>query len=128
MLSTCTIKKHELQVLLEQEEREKRRVLQQADSLKAEREKRGVQSKMEEDNIRETTERNMQKCKEDIKKLESEISLLRFQSEGSKIEALRRGTNNTRPQSPTLTKSLAVFEENLGSASVEIERECVLCV
>lgn len=127
-LERAKTRQNQLKVLLEQEEREKRRVLQQADSLKAEREKRGVQSKMEEDNIRETTERNMQKCKEDIKKLESEISLLRFQSEGSKIEALRRGINHTRPQSPKLTKSLAVFEENLGSASVEIERECVMCL
>ncbi|KAL3364983.1 hypothetical protein AABB24_010239 [Solanum stoloniferum] len=127
-LERAKTRQNQLKVLSEQEEREKRRVLQQADSLKAEREKRGVQSKMEEDNIREKAERNMQKCKEDIRKLESEISLLRFQSEGSKIEALRRGINNTRPQSPKLTKSLAVFEENLGSGSVKIERECVMCL
>ncbi|CAN4101941.1 unnamed protein product [Withania somnifera] len=115
-------------VLAEQQEREKQRFLQQADSLKAEREKLGVQSKMEEDNIRETAESSMQKCKEDIRKLENEISLLRFQSEGSKIEALRRGINNTRPQSPKIPKSSAVFDENFDSASVKIERECVMCL
>lgn len=120
-------KNMKLQVLSEQQEREKQRLLQQADSLKAEREKRGVQSKMEEDNIRETAERNMQKCKEDIQNLESEISLLRFQSEGSKIEALRRGIN-MKPQSPKIAKNLAVPAENLGSARVEIERECVMCL
>ncbi|CAN4113663.1 unnamed protein product [Withania somnifera] len=115
-------------VLEEQQEREKERFLQQADSIKAEREKLGVRSKMAEDNIRETAESNMQKCKEDIRKLENEISLLRFQSEGSKIEALKRGINNMRPQSPKIPKSLAIFDENLGSASVKIERECVMCL
>lgn len=121
-------RQNHFKVLVEQQEREKQRFLKQADSIKAEREQRGVQSKMEEDNMREMAESNMQKCKDDIRKLETEISLLRFQSEGSKIEALRRGINNTRPQSPKITKSLAVFEENLGSASVKIERECVMCL
>ncbi|KAM3267362.1 putative E3 ubiquitin-protein ligase [Capsicum chacoense] len=122
-------RQNQFKVLSEQQEREKQRYLQQADSIKAGRVKLGVQSKTEEDNMRETAESNMKKCKEDIRKLESEISLLRFQSEGSKIEALRRGINNMELQSPKITKSLAsVFEQNLGSASVEIERECIMCL
>ncbi|XP_059298016.1 putative E3 ubiquitin-protein ligase RF298 [Lycium ferocissimum] len=95
--------------LSQQQKREKQRFIQQADSLKAERVKLGVQSKMEEDNIIETAEKSMRKCKEDILKLESEISHLRFQSEGSKIEALRRN-------------------DNFAPASVKSERECVMCL
>ncbi|MCD7463498.1 hypothetical protein HAX54_050736 [Datura stramonium] len=119
---------NQFKVLSEHQEGEKQRFLQQADSIKVEREKLRAQSKMEEDHMRETAESNMQKCKEDIRKLESEISQLRFQSEGSKIEALRRGINNMMPQSPKITKSSAVFEENIGSASMKIERECVMCL
>lgn len=116
-----------MQALSEQEERGKQRVLQQADSVKAEREQWGVESKMEEDNMREMAESNMQKCKEDIQKLESEIARLRLQSEGSKIEALRRGID-VRLQSPKITKNSALFDDNFGSRSVEMERECVMCL
>nr|XP_016482982.1 PREDICTED: putative E3 ubiquitin-protein ligase RF298 isoform X2 [Nicotiana tabacum]XP_016482983.1 PREDICTED: putative E3 ubiquitin-protein ligase RF298 isoform X2 [Nicotiana tabacum]XP_016482984.1 PREDICTED: putative E3 ubiquitin-protein ligase RF298 isoform X2 [Nicotiana tabacum] len=120
-------RQNQFKALSEQEERGKQRVLQQADSVKAEREQWGVESKMEEDNMREMAESNMQKCKEDIRKLESEIARLRLQSEGSKIEALRRGID-TRLQSPKITKNSALFDDNFGSRSVEMERECVMCL
>lgn len=77
--------------------------------------------------MREMAESNMQKCKEDIQKLESEIARLRLQSEGSKIEALRRGID-VRLQSPKITKNSALFDNNFGSRSVEMERECVMCL
>ncbi|KAJ8547482.1 hypothetical protein K7X08_011068 [Anisodus acutangulus] len=112
----------EFEVLWKQEERVKQRILQQADSLKAERKQLIVQGKLDQDNLRDKGERNMQKYKEDIQKLESEISQLRLQSERSKIEALKRGT-------PQMTKGLAGYEENSsGSGVVKMERECVMCM
>ncbi|KAJ8549063.1 hypothetical protein K7X08_032770 [Anisodus acutangulus] len=112
----------EFEFLWKQEERVKQMILQQADSLKAEREQLIVQGKLDEDNMRDKAERNMQKCKEDIQKLESEIYQLRLQSEHSKIEALKRGT-------PQMTKVLAGYEENSsGSDVVKMERECVMCM
>ncbi|KAH0669495.1 hypothetical protein KY285_023657 [Solanum tuberosum] len=76
---------------MKQEEWVKQRLLQQAESMKAEREQLRVQGKVQRDNFREKIERNMQKYKEEILKCESEISQLRFQSERPKIEALKRG-------------------------------------
>ncbi|KAK4351698.1 hypothetical protein RND71_031011 [Anisodus tanguticus] len=92
-LEKANKRQNQFKVLSEQQEREKQRFLQQAGSIKSEREQRGVESKMEEDNMGKTSEKNMQTCKEGIRKLETEISKLRFQYEGSKIEALRRNDN-----------------------------------
>ncbi|MCD9559556.1 hypothetical protein HAX54_017558 [Datura stramonium] len=111
----------QFEVLWQQEERVKQRFLQQADSLKAEREQLSFQGKVEEDNLREKAEKKMQKCIEDIEKLESEISQLSLQSERSKIEALRRGT-------PQMTKGLADYGGSSSSAAVKMERECVMCM
>lgn len=115
----------QFEVLWKQEERQKQRFVQQADSLKAEREQLGVQGKAAEDNLREKAESSMQKLKENIQKLESEISQLKLQSESSKIEALKRGINVGLP--PNIRKSLAGYEDNFGS-TVKMERECVMCM
>ncbi|KAH0641188.1 hypothetical protein KY285_037774 [Solanum tuberosum] len=111
----------QFKVLLKQEERVKQRFLQQADSLKVEREQLRVHGKVQRDNFREKVERNMQKYKEDIQKCESEISQLRFQSERSKIEALKRGI-------PQMTKGLAAYAESYGSNVLNVERECIMCM
>ncbi|KAH0634976.1 hypothetical protein KY284_037762 [Solanum tuberosum] len=111
----------QFKVLLKQEERVKQRFLQQANSLKAKREQLRVHGKVQRDNFREKVERNMQKYKEDIQKCESEISQLRFQSERSKIEALKRGI-------PQMTKGLAAYAERYGSNVLNVERECIMCM
>ncbi|KAM3356044.1 putative E3 ubiquitin-protein ligase [Capsicum galapagoense] len=111
----------QFEVLRKQEEKVKQRFLQQAASLKAKREQLVAQGKLEEDNLREPAKRNLQNCKEDIQKLESEISQLRLQSERSEIEALKRGT-------PQMRKGLAAYEGSSGSAVLKMERECVMCM
>ncbi|KAH0633937.1 putative E3 ubiquitin-protein ligase RF298 [Solanum tuberosum] len=111
----------QFKVLLKQEEWVKQRFLQQADSLKAEREQLRVQGKVQRHNFREKVDRNMQKYKEEIQKCESEISQLRFQYEKSKIEALKQGI-------PQLTKGLAAYAESSDSNVVKMERECVMCM
>ncbi|TMW85524.1 hypothetical protein EJD97_023015 [Solanum chilense] len=111
----------QFKVLLKQEERVKQRLLQQANSLKVEKEQLRVHKKVQRDNFRERVEINMQKYKQDIQKCESEISQLRFQSERSKIEALKRGI-------PQMTKGLAAFAESSGSNVLNAERECVMCM
>ncbi|KAH0738684.1 hypothetical protein KY290_037389 [Solanum tuberosum] len=111
----------QFKVLLKQEEWVKQRFLQQADSLKAEREQLRVQGKVQRHNFREKVDRNMQKYKEEIQKCESEISQLRFQYERSKIVALKRGI-------PQLTKGLAAYAESSDSNVVKMERECVMCM
>ncbi|CAN4093164.1 unnamed protein product [Withania somnifera] len=104
------------EVLRKQEERMKLWILEQAGSMKAEREQVIIQGKLEEDNIRDKAERNMQKGEDDIQKIESEMSQLRLQSERGKIEALKRGI-------PQMTKGASS-----GSADVKMERECVVCM
>lgn len=79
----------QFEVLRKQEEKVKQRFLQQAASLKTKSEQLVAQGKLKEDNLREQTEKKLQKSKEDIQKLESEISQLRLHLERTKIEALK---------------------------------------
>uniref|UniRef100_A0A3Q7I6W2 RING-type domain-containing protein n=1 Tax=Solanum lycopersicum TaxID=4081 RepID=A0A3Q7I6W2_SOLLC len=107
--------------LFKHEESVKQRFQQQADCLKNEREQLRVKGKVQRHNFREKVERNKQKYKEEIQKCESEISRLRFQSERSITEALKRGI-------PQLTKGLSTYAESSDSNFVKMERECVMCM
>ena len=99
----------------------KQRFQRQADCLKNEREQLRDKGKLQRHNFREKVERNKQKYKEEIQKCESEISRLRFQSERSITEALKRGI-------PQLTKGLSTYAESSDSNVVKMERECVMCM
>ncbi|CDP20638.1 unnamed protein product [Coffea canephora] len=122
-LEKAKTRKNQFEALWKQEEREKLKYYRQAESLKRETEQQKARTKAEEDNLRETDERNLQNCMENVKKLEKEISELRLESESSKIAALLRGV-------PKINKRLAVFQDNFGAGagSVRPERECVMCL
>ena len=139
------VEKNKFQALWKQEEREKLKYNRQAESLKRETEQQKARTKAEEDNLRETDERNLQNCMENVKKLEKEISELRLESESSKIAALLRGVDIGYGsglmgskvasacqgfQVPKINKRLAVFQDNFGAGagSVRPERECVMCL
>lgn len=119
--------KEHFQALSEHEKKEKERLLKQAKFLQGEREQLGALAKIEEDNIREMAEKDMQKCKNDIDKLASEISELRLESEASKIEALRRGIG-TGHDSYLKDGNLGPCSPMMREGGVKPERECVMCL
>lgn len=120
-----------------QEEKVKEKLLIEASSIRKKREHLESLAKAEEDVIRQKAENELQKYKEDIKKLECKISELILESEASKIAALRGGIDGIHGSYPTeckdfqarkVTKRLAVFWDNFGGRSARAERECVMCL
>lgn len=127
----------------QQEEKAKEELLMQTSSLTKEREQIEVSTKSKEDMIKLKAENNLQKYKDDIQKLEKEISQLRLKTDSPKIAALRRGIDGSYASKLTDVKSaqdlkwwrapydaeavaeLHVYSETGG---VKRERECVMCL
>ncbi|POO04036.1 43kDa postsynaptic protein [Trema orientale] len=125
------------------EEKAKEELLMQTSSMRKEREQIEVSTKSKEDMVKIKAENNLQKYKDDIQKLEKEISQLRLKTESPKIAALRRGIDGSyaskltdvksgqdRKQSRTPYTSEAVAEFHVYSENggVKRERECVMCL
>lgn len=115
----------------------------QASSTRKEREQIEVSAKSKEDMIKLKAEANLQKYKDDIQKLEKQISELRLKTDSSKIAALRRGidgsyasrltdtTNGSahkESQAPFISEMVTNFHNYAGSGGVKRERECVMCL
>ncbi|KAL2535606.1 putative E3 ubiquitin-protein ligase [Forsythia ovata] len=123
-------RKDQFKILWRQEEKEKGRALSRIDSFKKKREDENALTKAEEEDLKQVAEVDVQKCKDDIKKLENKISELRFESEASKIAALKRGIDPgyaSTFQGGHCTR-LSTFQDNFGAGSVKPERECVMCM
>ncbi|XP_019197525.1 PREDICTED: putative E3 ubiquitin-protein ligase RF298 [Ipomoea nil] len=108
----------QIEALAEQEKKEKEEHVRQAKFLQGKRERLGALAKIEEDNIRENAEKEMQKCKNEIDKLASEISVRILASEASKIEALRRGIGS----------GYGKLGPMMREGGEKRERECVMCL
>ncbi|KAK6930072.1 hypothetical protein RJ641_004166 [Dillenia turbinata] len=125
-----------------QEKKATEELLVQASSLKKEREQIGASGKSKEDMIKLKAENNLQKYKDDIKKLELEISQLRLKADSSKIAALKRGIdgsyasklgNKSFPATkdsgtPYISEMARDFLDNSNQGGVKRERECVMCL
>lgn len=127
----------------QQEEKAKEEILTQTGSLRKVREQIEVSTKSKEDMIKLKAENNLQKYKDDIQKLEKEISQLRLKTDSPKIAALRRGIDGSyaskvtdikngqdRKHSRGLYASNAVagLQVYLETGGVKRERECVMCL
>lgn len=128
-----------LQAKLNQEEKVKSELLTQASSLKKEREQIEVSTQSKEDTIKSRAENNLQKYKDDIARLEKEISQLRLKTDSSKIAALRRGIDGSYASkltdfrdAPLLKDSAISYISKMVTATdlrgVKRERECVMCL
>ncbi|KAL2510615.1 putative E3 ubiquitin-protein ligase [Abeliophyllum distichum] len=123
-------RKDQFKILWRQEEKEKGRAVSRIDSFKKKREDENALTKAEEKDLKQVAEVDVQKCKDDIKKLENMISELRFESEASKIAALKRGIDPSYAstfQGGHCTR-LSTCQDNFGAGSVKPERECVMCM
>ncbi|CAI9785647.1 unnamed protein product [Fraxinus pennsylvanica] len=123
-------RKDHFKILWRQEEQEKGKAVLRIDSFKMKREEEDALAKAEEDDLKQVAELDVQKCRDGIKKLENMISELRFESEASKIAALKRGidpgyASTFRGSHGTRFYS---FQDNLGAGTVKPERECVMCM
>ncbi|KAH7522428.1 hypothetical protein FEM48_Zijuj07G0137400 [Ziziphus jujuba var. spinosa] len=127
----------------QQEVKAKEEVLMQTSSIRKEREQIEASTKSKEDTIKLKAENNLQRYKDDIQKLEKEISQLRLKTDSSKIAALRRGIDGSyaskltdvrngqdHRQSRTAYTSevLTVFRDYSDAGGVKRDRECVMCL
>ncbi|KAJ8766269.1 hypothetical protein K2173_022328 [Erythroxylum novogranatense] len=126
-----------------QEEKVKDELLSQASSIRKEREQIEASAKSKEDMIKSKAETNLQKYKDDVLKLEKEISQLRLKTDSSKIAALKRGINGSYASRVADTKSSPMQKElctpsapemvtglvdHSQTGGVKRERECVMCL
>ncbi|KAJ4956603.1 hypothetical protein NE237_013386 [Protea cynaroides] len=133
----------QLEARRKQEENAKVEFLTLASSMRKEREQIEASVEVEEDMIRQKAENDLQKYKDDIQKLENEISQLRLKADSSKIAALRRGIDGSYTscltdgksasglkgiQSPSISDTMANFQDYFGTGSLKRERECVMCL
>ena len=110
-----------------QEEEENTKAQKKIDSLRRKLEEEEAAMKIEAENIKQAAEKEMQKCAEDIKKLQKMVMELSLESEKSKIAAFNMGFPGSRLANAT--ERLAVFLDNFNEApDVKPERECVMCL
>ncbi|XP_059311923.1 putative E3 ubiquitin-protein ligase RF298 [Lycium ferocissimum] len=123
-----------------QEEKANEDLLRQASSLRKEREQIETSANSKEDMTKLKAESSLQKYKDDIERLEKEISQLRLKTDSSKIAALRRGIdgsyaskltdfrNASLPKDNYISALVTDFEEYSEHGGVKRERECVMCL
>ncbi|KAF7813709.1 putative E3 ubiquitin-protein ligase RF298 isoform X1 [Senna tora] len=121
----------------------KEELLLQVSSLRKEREQIEVSAKSEEDMIKLKAEKNLQRYRDDIQKLEKEIAQLRLKTDSSKIAALRRGINGSyasrcadikngttpeKAQTSFISELVTNLNDYSVAGGVKRERECVMCL
>ncbi|KAH9605671.1 hypothetical protein KSS87_021522 [Heliosperma pusillum] len=121
------------------EEKTKNELLNQASSITKEREQLELSAKSKEDAITLKAGEKLKKYKDDIVKLEIEISQLRLKTDSSKIAALKRGgdgsyayklaSSQTTPvQLRDSYQPISRVQDFSGVGGVKRERECVMCL
>ncbi|XP_071724380.1 putative E3 ubiquitin-protein ligase RF298 [Rutidosis leptorrhynchoides] len=140
-LEQAKVRQEQTEARWQQDEKTKQDLLEQANSIRKEREnfEESVNSKAEM--IKSKAEINLQLYKDDIQKLEKEISEMRLKKDSSKIAALRRGIDGSyvcklssdSNKSSSITQidfpeMLADLKDFSGSGGVKRERECVMCL
>ncbi|KAF3631049.1 putative E3 ubiquitin-protein ligase-like isoform X3 [Capsicum annuum] len=126
-----------------QEEKANEDLFRQASSIRKERERIETSARSKEDMIKLKAESSLQKYKDDIERLEKEISQLRLKTDSSKIAALKRGIDGSYAskltdhknaplpkdsQIPYISTLVTDFEEYSQDGGVKRERECVMCL
>ncbi|KAM1829067.1 hypothetical protein ACFX1X_022281 [Malus domestica] len=133
----------QLEARWQEEEKSKEELFGQVSSIRKEREQIEASTKSEEDAIKLKAENNLQKYKDDIQKLEKEISQLRLKSDSSKIAALRRGVDGSYSSKvidienglddkgsriPYISEAVKDIQDYTETGGVKRERECVMCL
>ncbi|CAL0307248.1 unnamed protein product [Lupinus luteus] len=133
------MQQEQVQARWQQDTKAKEELLLQASAIRKEREQIEELAKSKEDMIKSKAERNLQRYKDDILKLEKEIAQLRLKSDSSKIAALRMGIGSDASRSADTKNGNALEEPQTSFISelesdysvtggVKRERECVMCL
>ncbi|KAI3698438.1 hypothetical protein L2E82_41983 [Cichorium intybus] len=130
----------QLETRWKQEEKAKEELVTQANSYRIGRLEAESSAKLRNELTRLKADKNLQRYKEDIEKLQKEISMLNLKSDSVKIAALRGGvdgsyasklaeikTSNSQKESRPLYTS-KMENEFHGGVGVKRERECVMCL
>ncbi|PIN07984.1 putative E3 ubiquitin ligase [Handroanthus impetiginosus] len=136
--------KDQVEAKLNQEKKVKKDLLIQVNSFRKEREQIEVSTQSKENTIKMRAESNLQKYKDDIKRLEKEISRLRLKTDSSKIAALKRGIDGSYANKLSNSKDSPALKDPVmshipklattdlhnftGNGGVSRERECVMCL
>ncbi|KAL8515446.1 hypothetical protein ACS0TY_014224 [Phlomoides rotata] len=129
----------QVEAKLNHEEKANNELRTQGSSYRKEREQIEVSTQSKEEAIKSRAETNLKKYKEDIERLEKEISQLRLKTDSSKIAALKRGIDGSYASklsdfrdTPALKDSaksyISKMVMNAGKGGVKRERECVMCL
>ncbi|KAL7608035.1 hypothetical protein Lser_V15G10525 [Lactuca serriola] len=134
-----------------QEEKAKEELVREANSYRIGRLEAESSAKLRNELTRLKADKNLQRYKQDIEKLQKEISMLNLKSDSVKIAALRGGvdgsyasklteikTSNSQQESQTQTLYTSKIMNNNnphgigncngGGVGVKRERECVMCL
>ncbi|KAL2339111.1 hypothetical protein Fmac_013557 [Flemingia macrophylla] len=109
------------------EAKTKEELLLQASCLRKEREQIEESGKSKEEMIKLKAERNVQRYRSDIHKLEKEMVQLRLKTESSKIAALRKGIDGSRWLDMKNGRA-CLISELVMKGGVKRDRECVMCL
>ncbi|XP_010914339.1 putative E3 ubiquitin-protein ligase RF298 isoform X2 [Elaeis guineensis] len=118
-----------------QEEKMKDEALSLSNSERIKQEKIESSAKLQENALIVKEENDLQKYKNDIRRLEQQTAQLRLMTDSSKFATLKWGTNKSyasclsdgRKSSNALYLTKIIVQD-LGSDDVQPERECVMCL
>ncbi|KAL2960061.1 hypothetical protein AAZX31_17G019900 [Glycine max] len=139
-LEQARVQQEQVEGRWQQEAKAKEELILQASSIRKEREQIEESGKSKEDAIKLKAERNLQSYRDDIQKLEKEISQLRLKTDSSKIATLRMGIdgcyarkfldikNGTAQKEPWASFISELVIDHSATGSVKRERECVMCL
>ncbi|XP_060964083.1 putative E3 ubiquitin-protein ligase RF298 [Cannabis sativa] len=134
-LEQAKYRHEQLEARWQQEKKLKEELYMQSSSVRKDREQLEVSAKSSENMMKFKAENNLKKNKDDIQKLEKEISQLRLKIESPKIAALRRGNDGSNGRKLADVKSdqyqnqaAAKMNDHSETGSVKRERECVMCL
>ncbi|KAL2530709.1 putative E3 ubiquitin-protein ligase [Forsythia ovata] len=128
---------NQIEARWKQEEKAKEELLAQSSSVRKEREQIQDSAKSKEDMIKSKAANNLQKYKDDIEKLQKEISQLRLKTDSSKIAARRCGIDSSYARKladwrnssvPKDSPISYILQDVTGNGGVKRERECVMCL
>lgn len=125
-----------LQARWRQEEKLKDDTLTEANAERKEREQLETSAKSQENALKLEAENVLQRCKNDIRRLEQQIAQLRLVTHSSNIATLRWGTDKSyasrlsdgKRSNDSYVLAKIMDTQDLASEDLQRERECVMCL
>ncbi|EPS63287.1 hypothetical protein M569_11496, partial [Genlisea aurea] len=113
---------------LNQEEKTKEELVSQMNAVRKEHQDIESSTRSKEEEIKSAAETKLRKYREDIGRLEREISVLRLTTDSSKIAALKRSSHAADKDASSASPPAPPLNDWEVVAGVKRERECVMCL